>query len=156
MTNALKTHSLEPTHVEETAIEFAERIVRQSGSRMTRIRRHVYMCLLKSDRPLRAYDILDMLDGIGAQKPPTVYRALDWLIKMRLVKKVASVSKYVALQPQKGNQTVAFLLCQKCGQTESFDPGPMTESLKATAQKNGFDNCETVIEIVGNCKGHRP
>jgi len=137
MTNALQTR------IDKTAIDFAGEIARQSGSRLTPIRRHVYTCLLQSDTPLGAYDILDMLDGIGAQKPPTVYRALDWLMKIGLVKKVASVSKYVALQPQ------------KCGQTESFDPGPMTESLKAIAQKNGFDNCETVIEIVGHCKGHR-
>jgi len=156
MINALKTRRLNPTYINESVIDFAEKIARQSGARLTRIRRHVYTCLLQSDIPLGAYDILDMLNGIGAQKPPTVYRAPDWLIKLDLVKKVTSVSKYVALLPQKGNRIVAFLLCQTCGQTESFDPGPMTESLKAITQKNGFDSCETVIEIVGHCKGHRP
>ena len=155
MTNALQTYASQSVHINKTAIDFAEEIARQSGTRLTRIRRHVYKCLLQSEHPLGAYDILDMLDGIGAQKPPTVYRSLDWLMKLGLVKKVTSVSKYVALQPHKGNQTIAFLLCLKCGQTESFDPGPMTESLKAIAQKNGFGNCETVIEIVGHCKGHR-
>jgi len=156
MANALQTDTLQSTHIDETALDFAEEVARKSGARLTEIRRHVYTCLLKSDNPLGAYDILDMLNGVGAKKPPTVYRALDWLMKMGLVKKVASVSKYVALQPQKNSQTIAFLLCQKCGQTESFDPGPMTESLKAIAEKSGYADCETVIEIVGHCKGHRP
>jgi len=155
MVSALQTPTILPAHKNETAIEFAEEIARQSGERLTQIRRHIYTCLLRSDHPLGAYDILDMLNGIGAKKPPTVYRALDWLMKMGLVKKVASVSKYVALDPTKDSQTVAFLLCEKCGQTESFDPGPMTKRLKAIAEKSGFADCETVIEIVGRCKGHR-
>lgn len=155
MANTLHANALETPNIYETAIRFAEDIAQKSHARLTPIRRHIYMCLLQSDHPLGAYDILDMLDGVGAQKPPTVYRSLDWLMKMGLAKKVASLSKYVALHPEKNNQTVAFLLCQKCGQTESFDPGPMTESLQAIAQKNGFANYETVIEIVGYCKGHR-
>jgi len=110
---------------------------------------------LQAKHPLGAYDILDMLNGVGSQKPPTVYRALNWLMKMGLVKKVASVSKYVALHSQKNTQTVAFLLCQTCGQTESFDPGQITQSLNIIAEKSGFSSSETVIEIIGQCNKHR-
>jgi len=74
-------------------------------------------------------------------------------MQMGLVKKVKSISKYVALPPQKDGQTVAFLLCQKCGQTQTFDPGSITENLNAIAEKSGFANYETVIEIIGYCKG---
>jgi len=155
MANTLSTPSLQPAHTDKTAMDFAEDVARQFGERLTPIRRHVYGCLLQSAKPLGAYDILDMLNGIGSQKPPTVYRALDWLMKIGLAKKVASVSKYVALQPQKNSQMVAFLLCQTCGQTESFDPGPMTENLNAIAKKNGFENYETIIEIIGHCNEHR-
>jgi len=52
----------------QTAIDFAEKTARQSGARLTPIRRHIYTCLLQSNHPLGAYDILGMLDGIGSQK----------------------------------------------------------------------------------------
>jgi len=139
---------------DQVTMTFAEEKTRQSGRGFTRIRRYVYGYLLQSELPLGAYEILDMMKGVGAQKPPTVYRALDWLIEAGLVKKVTSVSKYVALRPQHNNQTVAFLLCQKCGQAKKFDPGPMIEKLGEIAEESGFTTSENVIEILGNCNGH--
>ena len=78
---------------------------------------------MKTDTPLGAYDILDMLDGIGASKPPTVYRALDWLIEMGLARKVESISKYMAKTANEEDEHMALLLCQTCGHAEPFDAG---------------------------------
>jgi len=68
MVNQTLTHILQPSHAVQTAIDFAEKTARQSGARLTPIRRHIYTCLLQSNHPLGAYDILGMLDGIGSQK----------------------------------------------------------------------------------------
>lgn len=66
---------------------YAEQMASDHSSRLTPIRKQIYKCLLEADVPLRAYEILDMLDGVGASKPPTVYRGLDWLIEVGLAKK---------------------------------------------------------------------
>ena len=133
----------------------ASNIVKRSGARFTPIRKRVYNLLLQATQPLGAYDILGLMDGVGSSKPPTVYRALDWLMDMGLAKKVTSQSKFVALRPDKDNQAIAFLLCQSCGQAEAFDPGPLTENLASIAAQKGFSERETVIEVMGYCKDHR-
>ena len=133
----------------------AANFVKRAGARFTPIRKRVYDLLLQAKQPLGAYDILGLMGGVGSSKPPTVYRALDWLMDVGLAKKVTSQSKLVALHPNKKNEAVAFLLCQSCGQAEAFDPGPMTESLASIAAAKGFSEHETVIEVMGHCKAHR-
>jgi len=133
----------------------AANFVKRAGARFTPIRKRVYDLLLHSKQPLGAYDILGLMGGVGSSKPPTVYRALDWLMDMGLAKKVTSQSKYVALRPDKKSEAVAFLLCQSCGQAETFDPGPMAENLASIAAEKGFSERETVIEVMGFCKDHR-
>ncbi len=63
----------------ETFLNDAEALVMRRGGRMTRIRRKVLRLLLESAEPAKAYDLLANLDGEGSAKPPTVYRALDFL-----------------------------------------------------------------------------
>lgn len=147
MSSLTQTHN----HTLYEHFEYAERTAAAHNSRFTPIRRHIYKCLLETDRPLGAYDILDMLDGIGSAKPPTVYRTLDWLMEMGLVKKIESLSKYMAAT----NEQLALLLCQTCGHAETFDAGPALESLGNLARARGFQEQQTVIEILGQCSVHK-
>jgi Fur family zinc uptake transcriptional regulator len=136
-------------------LKYAEQIAAHHNARLTPIRRHVYKCLLMSDAPIGAYQILDMLDGVGAAKPPTVYRALDWLIDLGLAKKIESISKYMAKTSQEEAQQLALLLCKTCGHAEPFDAGPVLESIGDFAKSKGFQKDQTVIEIIGQCSEHR-
>lgn len=139
-----------------SAVHHARTISDAAGARFTRIREHVYRALLLASQPVGAYDILETLDGVGAQKPPTVYRALDWLIDMGLAHRIATVSKYVATPIQTPEQPIAYLLCRECGQAETIDAGPLAESLHQAVRDTGFCNEDTVIEITGLCHDHAP
>ena len=66
----------------------AETLVARRGQRMTRIRRKVLRLLLESHAPAKAYDLLGNLDGEGSAKPPTIYRALDFLQETGLAHKI--------------------------------------------------------------------
>ena len=136
-------------------LKHAERVASDHNSRFTPIRRHIYKCLQETDAPLGAYDILDLLDGVGAPMPPTVYRSLEWLIEMGLVKKVESVSKYMATASFEQAEQIALLLCQTCGHAEPFDAGPALKSLEHLAKAKGFQEQQTVIEIIGQCAEHK-
>ena len=126
-----------------------------SGTRFTRIREYVYRTLLQSPRPLGAYDILGRMDGaVGAQKPPTVYRALDWLQEMGLAHRIATLSKFVAAPLDDRATSVAYLLCRECGQAEPMDSGPVAALLDRAVADAGFRNEATVIEVTGLCGGH--
>lgn len=146
----------EPSQHDVTAIvERARSMAKQSGRRFTTIREHVYVSLLRAERPMKAYDIIDTLDGVGAQKPPTVYRALEWLIEMGLVRRIATVSKFVAAPLDSSPHSIAYLLCRRCGQAEVIDIGAAGQSLRATAKAKGFQEDETVIELMGLCEADR-
>lgn len=136
-------------------IAYAEKVASAHNSRLTPIRKHIYKCLIESDVPLGAYDILDMLDGVGASKPPTVYRGLEWLIELGLAKKIESVSKYIAKTASDNERQLALLLCETCGHAESFDAGSALKSLGEFAKSKGFQDNQTVIEIIGLCAEHR-
>src|ERR1700757_4118298 len=61
------------------------------------VRHAAYKTLLGQQRPIGAYDLLAELSvQLGRQlNPTTVYRALDFLIRQRLVTRLESVNAYV-------------------------------------------------------------
>ncbi len=84
-----------PTDVDE-ALNEAEAVCEARGARLTKIRRKVLSLMLEHREPAKAYDLLQRLDGEGAAKPPTVYRALEFLLEMGLAHKIESLNAYVA------------------------------------------------------------
>jgi len=139
----------------ENHFAYAEQMALKYNARLTPIRKHIYRCLLEAEAPLGAYELLGMLNGIGAPKPPTVYRGLDWLIDVGLAKKIESVSKYIAKTASQGTQQSALLLCEECGHAEPFEVGSIIQSLGAEAKSKGFHSHQTVIEIIGRCAAHK-
>ena len=137
----------------ESLIEHAEKVAKLSNQRFTPIRRKVYTCLVNADRPIGAYDILEKLDGVGAALPPTVYRALDWLLELGLIRKISSISKYIALPQGQNFDTVALLVCRSCNKTEVINPGTSFQPIQAAANSSGFSDLESTLEIIGQCPG---
>ena len=76
-----------------TALEAAEALCAKRGERLTPVRRRVLELVLTAPGPVKAYDLLEALKpGSGTAKPPTVYRALDFLIGLGLVHKVEALN----------------------------------------------------------------
>src|ERR1700677_4755418 len=80
----------------ETLLNHAGQICDAKGARLTDLRREVLGLILDSDAATGAYDLLDRLRAIrqGAA-PPTVYRALEFLLEQGLIHKLESLSSYV-------------------------------------------------------------
>lgn len=151
----MTSQSMPQNDVINRHLAFAEQVALDNKVRLTPIRKHIYQCLIEAEVPLGAYEILDMLDGVGASKPPTVYRGLDWLIDVGLAKKIESISKYIANTDSDEQQQLALLLCETCGHAEPFDAGPVIQNLGAFAKSKGFEGRHTVIEIIGRCAVHK-
>jgi len=132
----------------------AEQVIKLKGGRFTAIRKHVFQLLLEASYPLGAYEIIERLNGIGAQKPPTVYRALNWLMEYGLVAKIAYNSRYTAMPIGVEADNVAFMICRECGDTDTLETPGLSQSLQQTAKAHGFAETQTVIEIIGLCNGH--
>jgi Fur family zinc uptake transcriptional regulator len=140
-------------------LDRADAICLRRGARLTTLRRQVLALVLESPRPTGAYELLDRLRGQhkGAA-PPTVYRALDFLLEQGLIHKVERLAAYIgcihgiADGPDHAHVHAAqFLICQNCQQvTELNDPGITRALLHATGDA-GFALRHATIEADGLC-----
>lgn len=136
----------------EAFLEEAETLAIRKGQRLTKIRRKVLRLLLESSEPSKAYDLLANLDGEGSAKPPTVYRALDFLQEVGLAHKIESLNAYVACGHTSHKHSAVFLICEDCGAAEELHATATTEALKSETSAAGFKMRHAVIEARGICR----
>ena len=134
-------------------LSHAERICGERAQKLTPIRRHVLQALLKSHKPLGAYEIMDRAVVRGGRPAPiTIYRALDFLRDNGLVHRIESRNAFVAcVGDHAGGELVVFLICEHCGAVGEASSTAVTDELKAAARAAGFTPKAPVIEVSGVC-----
>lgn len=101
---------------------------------------------------LKAYDLLDRLsDEHAAARPPTVYRALDFLIEQGLVHRIESLNAYIACPCPEHVHRFQLLICRHCGRVEELHLEAVEELLSRTARERGFTIQRQTIELLGAC-----
>ncbi len=137
------------------ALDEAESRCVAGGERLTAPRRRVLELLLEAGEAVKAYDLIARYgpDGVAA-KPPTVYRALEFLEKNGLAHRIASISAYVACSVGDRAHAAAFLICDCCGATVEVTP-PEGEALRRAAETAGYALERTTIEGHGRCSACR-
>src|SRR5665213_639190 len=89
----------------------AQALCEARGQKLTPARRRVLELLMQAGQPVKAYDLISAFsDEGGAAKPPTVYRALEFLERQGLAHRIESLSAYVACTGEAGDHAAAFLL----------------------------------------------
>lgn len=142
-------HRASETDVAEALARAEARSVEQ-GQRWTEPRRRVYELLVRDGGPVKAYDMMEAYAEGRTAKPPTVYRALDFLEQQGLVHRIASLNAYVACGAEAPDHTAAFLICDCCGWVQEFQPGRIqTAALAASAR--GFAPRTLSLEVRGRC-----
>lgn len=129
------------------------------GQKLTPARRRVLELLMQAGQPVKAYDLISAFGesegpGAGAAKPPTVYRALEFLERQGLAHRIESLSAYVACSGAAGDHAAAFLLCDCCGRTEEI-AAPVDEALRRLAAEAGYSIETVAIEAHGLCAACR-
>ena len=133
-------------------IQEAERRCAAAGESLTPLRRRVLELLIDHHGPAKAYDLLPLLGGEkGAAKPPTIYRALDFLVRMGLAHRIESLNAFIACEQGACARSTIFLICERCGATEEFDAGHALIDLTEAAKRDGFAIHRTMIEASGVC-----
>ena len=141
-------HNKELAHV----LERADAICRERGVRLTDQRRTVLQLLCVSDKPLSAYELLDRMRGVLKNPaPPTVYRALDFLLEQGLVHKLESLHAFVGCSHPDHPHASQFLICDDCGEVAEVEDHSVAESLKAAGRAIGFRAKRPVVEVRGTC-----
>jgi Fur family zinc uptake transcriptional regulator len=136
----------------DAQIEEAERRCTAAGESFTPLRRRVLELLLDQHGPAKAYDLLPLLDSDkGTAKPPTIYRALEFLVRVGLAHRIESLNAFVACDVGACARSTIFLICEKCGAAEEFDAGHALVDLTDAAKRDGFAINRTMIEASGVC-----
>jgi Fur family transcriptional regulator, zinc uptake regulator len=140
-------------HSQAERIAEAEALCRRNGARFTDMRRTVFEFLLDRRAPVTAYDLLAALQ-LKLEKPlapPTVYRALDFLLGQRLIHKLESNSSYLICDhPGEAHESL-YLVCTACGTTRELEDAGLEALLGARAAAVGFIPARQVIEVQGLC-----
>ncbi len=130
----------------------AAQLCRQRDQKLTEPRRRVLELLLAEGQPMKAYDLMAAFgaDGVSA-KPPTVYRALDFLEKQGLAHRIESLNAFVACRRGPASHSAAFLICDCCGLTTEIEPVTGQEVI-SLGHQNGFKVQSLTLEAHGLCE----
>lgn len=137
-------------------IQQAERQCHQRGVRFTPIRQRVLQIIADTRGGLKAYELLDRLATEHASaRPPTVYRALEFLIDQGLVHRIESLNAYVACPCPEHAHGFQLLICRDCGRVEELHLDDINERLGQRARELGFVVHRQTIELLGQCEACR-
>ncbi|WP_082168622.1 Fur family transcriptional regulator [Mycolicibacterium chlorophenolicum] len=123
------------------------------GVRLTPVRRTVLELLWEAARPMGAYELIEALRSRDSRPvgPPTVYRALEFLMAQGLATRIESRNAYVPrVHPDRPSRLVFFICCDCGGSTEFSDP--RIEALLAQdAAALRYRVMRRVVEVEGTC-----
>ncbi|MES2884117.1 MAG: transcriptional repressor [Pseudomonadota bacterium] len=141
-------------HSKAERLAEADALVREQGARFTTMRRATFEFLLAQKAPLSAYDILANLETRLKKKlaPPTVYRALEFLLEQGLIHRLESNNTYLACDHPGERHESVYLVCTGCGATQEVDDPSVGKLLQSRAAAYGFSPSRQVIEIQGLCR----
>ena len=132
-------------------LEAAEARCQGADQRLTAPRRRVLELLLEAGQPVKAYDLIAGFGEDGAPaKPPTVYRALDFLERQGFAHRIASLNAYVVCRQGPQAHAAAFLICDCCGSTREVEPVGV-DQLVALAGRAGYSLDVVTVEAHGRC-----
>jgi Fur family zinc uptake transcriptional regulator len=133
-------------------LDRAEVLCRERGVRLTDQRKTVLRLLCLSEKPLSAYELLELMrDSVKNPTPPTVYRALDFLLEQGLVHKLESLHAFVGCTHPDHPHASQFLICDDCGEVAEVEDPSVVNSLNAAGKAIGFRTKRPVVEVLGTC-----
>jgi Fur family zinc uptake transcriptional regulator len=147
-------HSHDHSHCVESAMEAAERLCADAGARLTPLRKRVLELVWACHKPLGAYELLDQLAQEGHKPaPPTIYRALDFLLQHGLVHRITSLNAFLGCSHPEHSHGGYFLICQQCGIAEELkDVKGMTTAIDSATAAAGFTVTHGALELIGTCQ----
>ncbi len=140
-------------HSPRERVALAVSICEGRGERMTELRRRVLELLWASGRPTGAYELIEALKPGGSRPvgPPTVYRALGFLMAQRLVSRIESLNAYVPCAHPERDHDCLFFICSGCRTSVEFEDPRIGGLLAEDAAALGFAATRRTVEVEGVC-----
>ncbi len=154
------SHQHNHQHCIDDALLRARELCQQRNLKFTRIRELVLATVWANHQPVGAYTILEELakESIRRPAPPTVYRALDFLLDNGLVHRIASLNAFVGCSDPGDAHQGHFLICRQCQIATELDAKLINPAIAAAAAQQAFTVETASVEVVGYCAQchHKP
>jgi Fur family zinc uptake transcriptional regulator len=150
--NPFRTASHDHGSCIDEALDRAAQLCAARGARLTPLRRQVLKLVWRGHEPVGAYALLEGLrrSHPGAA-PPTVYRALDFLIEHGLIHRIESLNAYVGCPQPERPHAGQFLICGRCSATAELDDPAIADAVRRRAGALGFEVRQQMVEVRGFC-----
>lgn len=143
-----------PNLTPEQLLTQAESLCLDRGVRLTTQRAEVLRLMAEQNGSISAYDLLDQLRISEPQaKPPTIYRALDFLLEQGFIHRVESNNSYVVCHHfDEPAHTSVMLVCDNCAAVSEKHAHGVEKIIAGLADQAGFTLRHSVIEAHGLCE----
>lgn len=140
--------------MDQALLEHVSGICESRGVRFTPQRKRVFELICGNKGASSAYDLLEQLKESEPQaKPPTIYRALDFLLEQGFIHKVESNNSFISCCLCGQNKHYSqLLICDQCGSVIEQQDDSLMALLASNAEQHGFHITDHVIETHGTCK----
>ena len=139
-------------HDRESFVREVAAVCEERGLRLTPLRERVLRLVAEADKPVKAYDLMDMIrDGKGPAAPPTVYRTLDFLLENGFIHKLESINAFIGCHQPRTPHSAPFLICNGCGRAVEMEDERATRLLTEQALALGFRPQAQTLEVHGRC-----
>lgn len=139
---------------EKVLLKNIEDYCQDNGLILTAMRKRVLQQVMKKE-PVKAYDILDSLSTKNEiLKPPTIYRALDFLLKAGIIHRLELLDAYILCRHHTKDQSkhqCAFFLCGKCNNVMEVCGVPLKSWIEEVEKKKGLTIERQIVELYGCC-----
>lgn len=138
----------------DKALENAKIICENKNIRLTQLRMRVLEMIWEAGhKPVKAYDIINKMKGVDkACMPPTVYRALDFLMENNFVHKLNVDNSYIGCSEPRNCYHCYFVICNKCGEAKEFFNEKLSSLINFDMDEKKFKPSNIVFEIQGLCE----
>lgn len=121
--------------------------------RLTPLRARVLSLVAAAGKPTKAYDLLEKLkSGTGKAAPPSVYRALDFLLAEGFIHRLESINAFVSCHHPQVRHSVPFLICDNCQNAIELEDERIAGLLDSQARAVGFQPRAQTLEVHGLCR----
>ncbi|AFP84963.1 zinc uptake transcriptional repressor Zur [secondary endosymbiont of Ctenarytaina eucalypti] len=139
--------------IENLLLRQAEQLCEERNVRFTPQRQELLRLMQRQNGAISAYHLLDLLRQSEPQaKPPTVYRALDFLLEQGFVHRVESTNSFVLCDYfSEPSHTSAFFICDGCSLVTEQTTQSIEDILQCMASVANFIISHNVVEAHGLC-----
>ncbi len=140
-------------HAPAERVALAMSLCSARGMQLTELRRQVLELLWESGRPTGAYELIAALRLRASRPvgPPTVYRALEFLMSQGLVSKIESRNAYVPCAHPERRHDCLFFICNDCGAAAELEDLRVEQLIAGHAAILGYRVTRRVVEVEGTC-----